>query len=202
MARRWTGSSNRSSPSSIVDDSAWPLAAWSLGSLCRFLSSGGLVTSMSFCAVTCDTAGHVQHPCRSGGRFLTGQHFLYPARIAELEVSDENDINWDLLAEGWSSVRSPQWLRSKWWTIKRQIANHKDVSFPGNVMLAHFSSESPFHICQRNKAAFCCLLTALLAKEHIAPLLEVTGPLDLLAELLLQAILKCFSQTSQADVYN
>ncbi|XP_053262071.1 cyclin-D-binding Myb-like transcription factor 1 [Podarcis raffonei] len=51
-------------------------------------------------------------------------------RIAELEVSDENDINWDLLAEGWSSVRSPQWLRSKWWTIKRQIANHKEVSFP------------------------------------------------------------------------
>ncbi|XP_060113922.1 cyclin-D-binding Myb-like transcription factor 1 isoform X2 [Heteronotia binoei] len=51
-------------------------------------------------------------------------------RIAELEVSDENDVNWDLLAEGWSSVRSPQWLRSKWWTIKRQIANHKDVTFP------------------------------------------------------------------------
>ncbi|XP_074124648.1 cyclin-D-binding Myb-like transcription factor 1 isoform X4 [Sminthopsis crassicaudata] len=57
-------------------------------------------------------------------------------RIAELDVADENDINWDLLAEGWSSVRSPQWLRSKWWTIKRQIANHKDVSFPA-------STESP-----------------------------------------------------------
>uniref|UniRef100_F6VDS1 Cyclin-D-binding Myb-like transcription factor 1 n=1 Tax=Ornithorhynchus anatinus TaxID=9258 RepID=F6VDS1_ORNAN len=54
-------------------------------------------------------------------------------RIAELEVADENDINWDLLAEGWSSVRSPQWLRSKWWTIKRQIANHKDVSFPAST---------------------------------------------------------------------
>ncbi|XP_075064785.1 cyclin-D-binding Myb-like transcription factor 1 isoform X2 [Mixophyes fleayi] len=52
-------------------------------------------------------------------------------RIAELGVLDENDINWDILAEGWSSVRSPQWLRSKWWTVKRQIANHKDVSFPG-----------------------------------------------------------------------
>ncbi|XP_034280736.1 cyclin-D-binding Myb-like transcription factor 1 isoform X1 [Pantherophis guttatus] len=51
-------------------------------------------------------------------------------RIAELEVADENGINWDLLAEGWSSVRSPQWLRSKWWTIKRQIANHKEISFP------------------------------------------------------------------------
>jgi len=31
-------------------------------------------------------------------------------------------------------------------------------------------------------------------KSNIAPLLEVTDPLDLLAELLLQAILKCFSQ--------
>ncbi|KAM4678637.1 cyclin-D-binding Myb-like transcription factor 1 [Discoglossus pictus] len=51
-------------------------------------------------------------------------------RIAELGVLDENDINWDILAEGWSSVRSPQWLRSKWWAVKRQIANHKDVSFP------------------------------------------------------------------------
>ncbi|XP_018108195.2 cyclin-D-binding Myb-like transcription factor 1 isoform X1 [Xenopus laevis] len=51
-------------------------------------------------------------------------------RISELGVLDENDINWDILAEGWASVRSPQWLRSKWWTVKRQIANHKDVSFP------------------------------------------------------------------------
>ncbi|MEE6481485.1 hypothetical protein FKM82_012884 [Ascaphus truei] len=50
-------------------------------------------------------------------------------RIVELGVLDENDINWDILSEGWSSVRSPQWLRSKWWTVKRQIANHKDVSF-------------------------------------------------------------------------
>lgn len=112
-------------------------------------------------------------------------------------MSDENDINWDLLAEGWSSVRSPQWLRSKWWTIKRQIANHKDVSFPGNVLLAHFSSESSFHKWQRNKAAFCCLLTALLAKEHIAPLLKVTSPLDLLAGL---QSLSVSVETSQADV--
>ncbi|XP_078530319.1 cyclin-D-binding Myb-like transcription factor 1 isoform X3 [Lissotriton helveticus] len=54
-------------------------------------------------------------------------------RIIELDVLDENDINWDILAEGWSSVRSPQWLRSKWWTVKRQIANHKDVSFPASM---------------------------------------------------------------------
>lgn len=51
-------------------------------------------------------------------------------RIAELDVEDENEINWDILAGGWSSVRSPQWLRSKWWTIKRQVTNHKELPFP------------------------------------------------------------------------
>uniref|UniRef100_A0A8C1LFU7 Cyclin-D-binding Myb-like transcription factor 1 n=1 Tax=Cyprinus carpio TaxID=7962 RepID=A0A8C1LFU7_CYPCA len=51
-------------------------------------------------------------------------------RIAELDVEDENFINWDILAGGWSSVRSPQWLRSKWWTIKRQVTNHKELPFP------------------------------------------------------------------------
>ncbi|XP_023671816.1 cyclin-D-binding Myb-like transcription factor 1 isoform X1 [Paramormyrops kingsleyae] len=48
-------------------------------------------------------------------------------RIVELQVNDENEINWDVLAGGWSSVRSPQWLRSKWWTIKRQVSNHKEL---------------------------------------------------------------------------
>ncbi|XP_069765691.1 cyclin-D-binding Myb-like transcription factor 1 isoform X2 [Narcine bancroftii] len=50
-------------------------------------------------------------------------------RIAELNAEDESEINWDIMAEGWSSVRSPQWLRSKWWTIKRQVTNHKDLPF-------------------------------------------------------------------------
>uniref|UniRef100_A0A8C9FQK8 Cyclin D binding myb-like transcription factor 1 n=1 Tax=Pavo cristatus TaxID=9049 RepID=A0A8C9FQK8_PAVCR len=77
-------------------------------------------------------------------------------RIAELEVSDENDINWDLLAEGWSSVRSPQWLRSKWWTIKRQIANHKDVSFPvllkGLKQLHENQKNNLWHQLSENKS--------------------------------------------------
>lgn len=51
-------------------------------------------------------------------------------KLAELDASDENEINWDDLAKGWKSVRSPQWLHSKWWTIKRQITNHKDFTFP------------------------------------------------------------------------
>lgn len=81
--------------------------------------------------------------------------FIPQKRIAELEVSDENDINWDLLAEGWSSVRSPQWLRSKWWTIKRQIANHKDVSFPvlikGLKQLHENQKNNPGHQLPENK---------------------------------------------------
>ncbi|XP_068442695.1 cyclin-D-binding Myb-like transcription factor 1 [Clinocottus analis] len=50
-------------------------------------------------------------------------------RISELEMEDENEIKWEELAGGWSSVRSPQWLRSKWWSIKRQVANHKEIPF-------------------------------------------------------------------------
>uniref|UniRef100_A0A3B4YHG5 Cyclin-D-binding Myb-like transcription factor 1 n=1 Tax=Seriola lalandi dorsalis TaxID=1841481 RepID=A0A3B4YHG5_SERLL len=50
-------------------------------------------------------------------------------RISELDVEDENEIKWEDLAGGWSSVRSPQWLRSKWWSIKRQVANHKEIPF-------------------------------------------------------------------------
>ncbi|XP_078530317.1 cyclin-D-binding Myb-like transcription factor 1 isoform X2 [Lissotriton helveticus] len=67
-------------------------------------------------------------------------------RIIELDVLDENDINWDILAEGWSSVRSPQWLRSKWWTVKRQIANHKDVSFPVLIKGLRHLHETPNHL--------------------------------------------------------
>lgn len=52
-------------------------------------------------------------------------------RISELEMEDENEIKWEELAGGWSSVRSPQWLRSKWWSIKRQVANHKEIPFNG-----------------------------------------------------------------------
>uniref|UniRef100_A0A3Q2GCP4 Cyclin-D-binding Myb-like transcription factor 1 n=1 Tax=Cyprinodon variegatus TaxID=28743 RepID=A0A3Q2GCP4_CYPVA len=53
-------------------------------------------------------------------------------RISMVKAEDENDIKWEDLAWGWSSVRSPQWLRSKWWSIKRQVANHKDIPFSSN----------------------------------------------------------------------
>ncbi|XP_077956874.1 cyclin-D-binding Myb-like transcription factor 1 isoform X2 [Gasterosteus aculeatus] len=66
----------------------------------------------------------------SGGTEWTKEDDLgLVRRISELEVEDENEIKWEDLAGGWSSVRSPQWLRSKWWSIKRQVANHKEIPF-------------------------------------------------------------------------
>uniref|UniRef100_A0A672HWF8 Cyclin-D-binding Myb-like transcription factor 1 n=1 Tax=Salarias fasciatus TaxID=181472 RepID=A0A672HWF8_SALFA len=74
----------------------------------------------------------------SGGTEWTKEDELsLVRRIWELEVEDENEIKWEELAGGWSSVRSPQWLRSKWWTIKRQVANHKDIPFNGTHTHTH-----------------------------------------------------------------
>ena len=66
-------------------------------------------------------------------------------RISELEVEDENEIKWEDLAGGWSSVRSPQWLRSKWWSIKRQVANHKDIPFSGTHTDTHKDKHTHTH---------------------------------------------------------
>lgn len=69
-----------------------------------------------------------------------------------MEVEDENDINWEDLAGGWSSVRSPQWLRSKWWSIKRQVTNHKEIPFSGTHDLM---------LTVRFFLKICCLLKCL-----------------------------------------
>ncbi|KAM9402748.1 cyclin-D-binding Myb-like transcription factor 1 isoform 3-T4 [Salvelinus alpinus] len=67
---------------------------------------------------------------QSGGTEWTkDQDLSLVHRIVELDVDDENELKWEELAGGWSSVRSPQWLRSKWWSIKRQVANHKELPF-------------------------------------------------------------------------
>ncbi|XP_077981730.1 cyclin-D-binding Myb-like transcription factor 1 [Glandiceps talaboti] len=45
-------------------------------------------------------------------------------RIEETGAQTENEIDWKFLSDGWQSVRSPQWLRSKWWTLKRHLPDH------------------------------------------------------------------------------
>ncbi|CAM9899891.1 unnamed protein product [Lampetra fluviatilis] len=67
---------------------------------------------------------------QSGGREWTKDDDIeLILRIVELKPREESEINWEKLCDGWNSVRSPQWLRSKWWTVKRQVTTHKEVPF-------------------------------------------------------------------------
>ncbi|KAF6031804.1 DMTF1 [Bugula neritina] len=50
-------------------------------------------------------------------------------KILHSGVSDESSIDWVNLSKGWSCVRSPQWLRSKWWTLKRHVPNYQTLPF-------------------------------------------------------------------------
>lgn len=50
-------------------------------------------------------------------------------RIAAMEVTDDSEIDWDDLASNWESVRSPQWLRGKWWSLKRHIPDYQILPF-------------------------------------------------------------------------
>ncbi|XP_071960347.1 cyclin-D-binding Myb-like transcription factor 1 [Antedon mediterranea] len=50
-------------------------------------------------------------------------------KLVSTEETSEGAINWDDLAQGWRSVRSPQWLRAKWWSLKRHVPNHNTLLF-------------------------------------------------------------------------
>lgn len=49
--------------------------------------------------------------------------------VYTLGVSEENMIDWAEFAKDWSSVRSPQWLRGKWWSLKRNVPNANKMTF-------------------------------------------------------------------------
>lgn len=50
-------------------------------------------------------------------------------KVCSLAAKDENEVDWVGLSEGWGSVRSPQWLRGKWWNLKRPLSTSNDFSF-------------------------------------------------------------------------
>ncbi|XP_061617320.1 cyclin-D-binding Myb-like transcription factor 1 isoform X1 [Phyllopteryx taeniolatus] len=114
------------------------------------VSPGSAVTGgVSWASVANRVATRSEKQCRSkwlnylnwkhsGGTEWTKDDDLHlTRRILELDVKEENEIKWEDLAGGWSSVRSPQWLRSKWWSIKRQVANHKGIPFPVLLKALH-----------------------------------------------------------------
>ncbi|XP_037092201.1 cyclin-D-binding Myb-like transcription factor 1 isoform X2 [Pollicipes pollicipes] len=51
--------------------------------------------------------------------------------LSDSGLAEEGDIDWSSLTETWprNSVRSPQWLRGRWWTLKQQLKNHHRMSF-------------------------------------------------------------------------
>lgn len=52
-------------------------------------------------------------------------------KVCSLNVAEESLVDWSEMAQNWSSVRSPQWLRSKWWALKQRYAPKEcQNSFP------------------------------------------------------------------------
>ncbi|KAH3893054.1 cyclin-D-binding Myb-like transcription factor 1 isoform X2 [Dreissena polymorpha] len=65
-----------------------------------------------------------------GGREWTREDDInLIARVANLSVEDDTEIDWDALAKDWPSARSPQWLRGKWWQLKKNIPDYHIIPF-------------------------------------------------------------------------
>ncbi|XP_071806083.1 cyclin-D-binding Myb-like transcription factor 1 isoform X2 [Asterias amurensis] len=60
-------------------------------------------------------------------------------RLADTGAQNDSQVNWEELAKNWSSVRSPQWLRSKWWMLKRHIPGHDVMSL--NTLIEHLNTQ-------------------------------------------------------------
>ncbi|KAK3725277.1 hypothetical protein QZH41_010113, partial [Actinostola sp. cb2023] len=59
-------------------------------------------------------------------------------KIYDIDVDDENMIDWKCLMANWTSVRSPQWLRSKWWALKKHIPSNY-INFREMVEYLHLN---------------------------------------------------------------
>ncbi|KAG8187703.1 hypothetical protein JTE90_000169 [Oedothorax gibbosus] len=50
-------------------------------------------------------------------------------RVYAFNATDENEVDWTHLSKNWLSVRSPQWLRGKWWNLKRHVPDNSGLPF-------------------------------------------------------------------------
>ncbi|XP_045164326.1 cyclin-D-binding Myb-like transcription factor 1 [Mercenaria mercenaria] len=71
-------------------------------------------------------------------------------RVAGMEVTDDTEIDWDELARNWESARSPQWLRGKWWSLKRHIPDYQILPF--NELLESMKTFYLHYVRIRNSA--------------------------------------------------
>ncbi|CAN7975924.1 unnamed protein product [Ixodes persulcatus] len=103
---------------------------------------GEIVTSgLSWTQVAERVASRSEKQCRTkwlnylnwkeaGGTLWTREDDItLISTVYTLGVSEENMIDWTEFAKDWSSVRSPQWLRGKWWSLKRNVPNANKMTF-------------------------------------------------------------------------
>ncbi|XP_075750916.1 cyclin-D-binding Myb-like transcription factor 1 isoform X2 [Rhipicephalus microplus] len=107
------------------------------GALPGEMVSGGL----SWTAVAERVGSRSEKQCRTkwlnylnwkeaGGTNWTREDDLTLIRtVYALQVSEESMIDWVEFAKDWTSVRSPQWLRGKWWSLKRSVPNAGKLAF-------------------------------------------------------------------------
>jgi len=50
---------------------------------------------------------------------------LLLTKIAKLGDVEESTIDWISMSDGWATVRSPQWLRTKWLTLRRTLPQYQ-----------------------------------------------------------------------------
>lgn len=66
----------------------------------------------------------------AGGTHWTRQDDLtLISTVYAMQVPEESMIDWVEFAKDWTSVRSPQWLRGKWWSLKRTVPNAGKLAF-------------------------------------------------------------------------
>ena len=70
---------------------------------------------------------------QKGAQWMPEDELTLIKKIEGLGVEDEVSIDWASLAKDWPSVRSPQWLHSRWWSMKRIVPKPLLFTHKGTV---------------------------------------------------------------------
>ncbi|XP_048743013.2 cyclin-D-binding Myb-like transcription factor 1 [Ostrea edulis] len=80
-------------------------------------------------------------------------------RISGLGVANDTEIDWKDLADNWPSVRSPQWLRGKWWSLKRNYRHYQ--SMPFQELLEHLKTNHVGNVRMKNQVKVSTEMVAM-----------------------------------------
>lgn len=109
--------------------------------LCDGQRGESIVSGLSWAAVAERVGTRTEKQCRTkwlnylnwkqkgGAEWTREDDIRLISRIADCGLDDETHLDWVALAEGWPSARSPQWLRGKWWTLKRHVPHYNILPF-------------------------------------------------------------------------